>query len=68
MTYRAHVHGSITCTPNLIMLGGEVALPLDTVAGSHANINITLLHYSLKQLLDIISGFIMESQFILEFN
>ena len=32
MTYRAHIHGSITCTPNLIMLGGELSLPLDLVA------------------------------------
>ena len=31
------VHGSITCTPNLIMLGGDVALPIDIVAGSRAN-------------------------------
>ena len=31
------VHGSITCTPNLIMLGGDVALPIDIVAGSYAS-------------------------------
>ena len=31
------VHGSITCTPNLIMLGGEVALPTNIVAGSRAS-------------------------------
>lgn len=34
MAYRATVHESTKCTPNLVMLGKEIALPIDVIAGS----------------------------------
>ncbi|CAG2233136.1 unnamed protein product [Mytilus edulis] len=34
MAYRAAVHESTKCTPNLIMLGREVCLPIDIIAGT----------------------------------
>lgn len=34
MAYRATVHESTKCTPNLIMLGKEITLPIDVIAGS----------------------------------
>ena len=37
MAYRANVHESTKCTPNLIILGREVSLPIDMIAGSPPN-------------------------------
>lgn len=34
MAYRATVHLSTKCTPNLVMLGKEITLPIDVLAGS----------------------------------
>ena len=34
MAYRAAVHESTKCTPNLLMLGREICLPIDIIAGS----------------------------------
>ena len=35
MAYRACVHESTKCSPNLLMLGREISLPLDIMTGSH---------------------------------
>lgn len=34
LAYRATVHESTKCTPNLVMLGKEITLPIDVIAGS----------------------------------
>lgn len=34
MAYRATVHESTKCTPNLVMLGREIMLPIDIIAGT----------------------------------
>lgn len=35
MAYRSSVQESTKCTPNLVMLGREISLPLDIMAGTH---------------------------------
>lgn len=35
MAYRSCLHESTHCSPNLLMLGREIALPLDVMTGSH---------------------------------
>jgi hypothetical protein len=46
MAYRATVHESTKCTPNLIMLGREIILPIDVMAGSPPVQNMNHLCYN----------------------
>ena len=39
MAYRSSIQDSTKCTPNLLMLGREVSLPIDVMSGSHHDKN-----------------------------
>ena len=47
MAYRASTHETIKCTPNKLMFGREISLPIDVVAGSAVDRNDTIcpIHY-----------------------